>query len=100
MVIPRTTQETKEEIQQEELEAESQGTSTEAEKLWIEKSDPRRPQRQWYELKQIIATFAALLWVLFGCVCPLYDLVLKIWRVLNHPFIKAVKSKFTRITRY
>ena len=49
------------------------------------KSDPRRLPRKWYELKEMLATFAALLWVFFGDVCPLYDQVLKIWRVLNHP---------------
>ena len=41
--------------------------------------------------------FAALLWLLFGGVCPLYDQVLKLWRVLSHPSLKSVKSKFTRI---
>ena len=45
----------------------------------------------------MLATFAALLWVLFGYVCPLYDQIYKLWRVLNHPSIKSVKSKFTRI---
>ena len=45
----------------------------------------------------MIATFAALLWVLFGDVCPLYDQIYKLWRVLNHPSIKSVKSKFIRI---
>ena len=45
----------------------------------------------------MLATFAALLWVLFGDMCPLYDQIYKLWRVLNHPSILAVKSKFTRI---
>ena len=31
-----------------------------------EKSDPRCPLRNCYELKEMIATFAALLWLLFG----------------------------------
>ena len=39
----------------------------------MKKIDPRHPPRNWYELKEVIATFAALLWVLFGYVCPLYD---------------------------
>ena len=43
----------------------------------------------------MLAKFAALLWELFGDACPLYDKVLKLWRVLNHPSLKAVKSKFT-----
>ena len=63
----------------------------------MKKSDPRRPPRNWYELKEMLATFPALLWVLFGDVCPLYDQIYKLWRVLNHPSIKSVKSKFTRI---
>ena len=45
----------------------------------------------------MLDTFAALLWVLFGDVLPLYDQVLKLWRVLNHPLIKVVKSKFMQI---
>ena len=45
----------------------------------------------------MLAIFAAFLWVLFGDVCPLYDQIYKLWRVLNHVFIKAVKSTFTRI---
>ena len=45
----------------------------------------------------MLDTFAALLWVLFGYLCPLYDQVLKIWRVLNHPSLKAVRYKFNRI---
>ena len=45
----------------------------------------------------MLATFSALLWVLFGDVCPLYYQVLKLWRVFNHPSLKAVKSKFTMI---
>ena len=63
----------------------------------MKKSDTRRPPRNWYELKEMLATFAVLLWVLFGYVCPLYDQVLKLWKVLNHPLLKVVKSKFTRI---
>ena len=45
----------------------------------------------------MLATFAELLWVFFGDVCPLYYQIVKLWRVLNYPSIKAVKSKFTRI---
>ena len=45
----------------------------------------------------MLATFSALLWVLFGYVCPLYDQILKLRRLLNHTSIKAVKSKFTSI---
>ena len=29
--------------------------------------------------------------------CSLYDKILKLWKVLNHPSIKSLKSKFTRI---
>ena len=45
----------------------------------------------------MLATFSALLWVLFGDVCPLYDQIYKLWSLLNHPSIKSVKSKFTGI---
>ena len=61
VVIPRTTQSFEEEIRREEAAAESQGTRTQAEALQMEKSDPRRSSRNLYELKGIIATFAALL---------------------------------------
>ena len=97
MLIPRTTQEIEEEIIREEAEAESQGTRTQAEALKTKKEYPRRPPKNWYELKEMLATFAALLWVLFGDVCPLYDQIHKLWRVLKHPSIKAVKSKISRI---
>ena len=97
MVIPRTTQEIEEDIWQEEAAAESQGTRNQAEALQIKKSDPRCSPRNWYELKEMLDIFAALLWLLFGDVCPLYDQVLKIWRVLNHHSPKSLTSKFTRI---
>ena len=45
----------------------------------------------------MLATFSALLWVLFGYLCPLYDQVLNLWRVLKRPSINAVKSKFIHI---
>ena len=63
----------------------------------MKKTDPRSLPINWYELKEMMATFAELLWVLFGDVCPLYDQSYKSWRVLNHPSIKVVKSRFTRI---
>ena len=56
-----------------------------------------RTPRNWCELKEMLATLSSLLWVLFGDVCTIYDQILKLWRMLNHPSIKAVKSKFTRI---
>ena len=71
MVIPRTTQEIEEEIRREDTEDESQGTRKPAQALQMKKEDPRRPPRKWYELKEMLATFAAFLWILFGYVCPL-----------------------------
>ena len=68
MFIPRPTQEIEEEIGKEKAAAESQGTSTQEEALQMKKSDPRRPPRNWYEWKEILSTFAAILWVLFGYV--------------------------------
>ena len=97
MVIPITKQDIEEYIRREEAADESKGTRTQAEALHIKKSDPRCPPRNWYELKDMIYTFAALLWVLFGYVCPLYDQIYKLWRVLNHPYTKAANSNFTRI---
>ena len=51
MVIPRTTQETEEEIRKEEAESESQGKRTQAEALQMKKADPRHPPNNWYDLK-------------------------------------------------
>ena len=93
MVIPITTQEIEEAIRREEAESESQGTRTQAEALKTKKADPSLPPRNWYDLKEMLATFAALLRVLFGDVCPLYDQIYKLWRVLNHPSIKASKKR-------
>ena len=97
VVIPKTTQEIEEDIRIEEAETESLGTRTQEEALQMKKTDPRLPPRNWYELKEMIATFATFSWVIFGDVCPLYDQIYKLWNVLNHPSIKAVKSKSTRI---
>ena len=88
MVIPRTTKEIEEEIRREEAEAKSQGTRTQVEALQMKKKDPKCPPRNCYKLKEMQAEFAAWLWVLFGDVCPLYDQIYKLWRVLNHPSIK------------
>ena len=77
MVIPITTKEIEEEIRREEAEYESQGTRTQAEALQMKKADPRRPPRNWYKLNEMLATFAALLWVLFGDVCTQYDQIYK-----------------------
>ena len=63
----------------------------------MKKTYPRRPLRNWYKLKEMLAKFAALLWVLFGDMCPLYDQIYKLWRVLNQPSIKAAKSEYIRI---
>ena len=63
----------------------------------MKKADPWHSPRNWYNLNEMLATFTELLWVLFGDVCPLYDQIYKLWRVLNHPFIKAVKSNFISI---
>ena len=60
MVIPRTKQEIEEETRQEEAAAESQGTRTQAEALHTKITDPRRLPRNWYELEEMLATFAAL----------------------------------------
>ena len=60
----------------------------------MKKSDTRHPSRNCYKLRDMLTTFAALWWVLFGGVCPLYDQVLQLWRVLNHTLVKAVKFKF------
>ena len=97
MVIPRTTQDIEEEMRRKEVESESQGTRTQAEALQMKKADTRGLPRNRYEIKEMLAIFAALWWVLFGNVGPLYDQVYKSWSVLNQPFIKAVKSKKLRI---
>ena len=70
MLIPRSTPDIEEDIRREDAAAEYQGTRTQAEALNMKKADPRRPPRNWYEVKEMLATFAALLWVLFGGVCP------------------------------
>ena len=64
-MIPITTQEIDEDIRREEVEAESQGTRNQVVALQMKKVYPRRPPRNWYILKEMLATFDALLWVLF-----------------------------------
>ena len=91
MVIPITTQEIEGYIRRKESESESQGTRTQLEATQMKKQYPMLPPRKWYKLKETLATFAAFLWLLFGDLCPLYDQIYKLWRVFNHPYIKAVK---------
>ena len=96
MTITRTTRDIEEEIRWEDAAAKSQVTGTKSESLQLLKTGTRIPPRNWYELKGIFNTFSALLYMLFGYVRPLYEQILHLWRVLNHPYLKAFKSKFTR----
>ena len=68
--MSETIQEIEEDIRREEAEDEYQGTRTQAEAPQMKKADPRCPLRNWCKLKEMIAKCSALLWVLFGDVCP------------------------------
>ena len=96
IVIPRTTQKIEEDVRREDAEDESQGTRIQRRNSkW--KSRSKALTKKLVRVKRKASYIYALLWVLFGYMCPLYDQINKFWRVLNHPSIKAVMSKFTRI---
>ena len=59
----------------------------------MKKSDPGQPPRNWYKLKEMLAKFAALLWVLFGDVCPLYNKIYKLWRGVETPLYQRIEFK-------
>ena len=97
MVIPRTTQDTEKDILWEEAASEYQGTRNKSEALHTKKTDPRRPPKKLVLFKGYVGYICFIVvGVVWGCV-PLYDYMLKKWRVSNKHLIKAVKYQFMRI---
>jgi len=91
----RTNQET-EEIKEREAALEAtHSTRVFDDYLKYIKGNARQPASNFYDLKQNIATFMALLWVLFGDKCDYFCNVLKIYKILEMPEVVQLRSKFS-----
>jgi hypothetical protein len=79
----------------EQAELLSRTNRTLAEAIKLSKTETRRPPRNYHELKLNVATYAALLWVLYGEHCDLYKKTVAIWECLNSKWVKASKESYT-----
>jgi hypothetical protein len=66
-----------------------------AEALLLGKRDPRPPASTFHELKLDLGTFCALLWVLFGDKCDLFDNCYALFTMLDSESVTANASNFT-----
>ena len=83
IVLPWGARAVEEEVRKELAEKESQGNLTNAEAMQMKKSDQQNPAGNLYALRRMLCTFAALLWTLFGELCPLYNQVFRLWEILD-----------------
>ena len=49
----------------------------------MNKSDPQNPPGNMYALREMLCTFAALIWMLFGELCSLYIQVFILWEIMD-----------------
>lgn len=73
---------------------ETKATRTLKEAERIANSTTRDPPTDYHGLKLMVATYAVLLWTLFGDKCHLYVQVLKIYKVLNQDEVFATRAAF------
>jgi hypothetical protein len=59
------------------------------------KGATRQPANNFWDLKQNISTYMALLWVLFGDRCDYYHNIYKIHAIMDLPEVQQLCSKFT-----
>ncbi len=59
------------------------------------KGATRQPANNFWDLKQNIATYMALLWVLFGDRCDYYRNIYKIHAIMDLPEVQQLRTKFT-----
>ena len=58
-------------------------------------SEKKHPPTEYHSLKLMIATYAALLFVLFGQYCELYKKVLAMYQILDMEEVMVVKAAFS-----
>ena len=94
---PRSAMDIEKERVAEQAEYLSRVNRTMAEAIKLSKTETRRPPQNYHELKLNVdvATYAALLWVLYGEQCDLYKKVLAIWECLDSKWVKASKEAYT-----
>ena len=63
----------------------------------MEKSDPWNPPGNIYSLREMLCTFAELLWKCFGELCPLYIQVFRLWEIIDTESVIENRSKFTQL---
>jgi hypothetical protein len=59
------------------------------------KGATRQPANNFWDLKQNIATYMTLLWVLFGDQCDYYRNIYKIHAIMDLPEVQQLRTKFT-----
>ena len=61
----------------------------------MNKYGPRTPPGNLYNLRDMLCTFADLLWTLFGYMCSLYIQLFRLWEILDTEEVIENRSKFT-----
>ena len=62
--------------------------------VW-KKGDPPPPAKDYSELKRVITTYCALLYVLYTANCPLYIGMMAILKIIEDPRVSTQWSRFT-----
>ncbi len=83
MCLLWTIKEIQEQLEKERMARETSGNRTMNEALKLSSSCLKEPPASYYTLKLMVATFAALLFVLYGVECELYDKMLKVYEILR-----------------
>lgn len=76
---------------------ETQGTRTLKEAERLANSTKRDPPTDYHTLKLMVATFAALLEVLFGKSCDLFKKVMAIYEILDYDIVFSTRAAYTPI---
>jgi hypothetical protein len=95
MCLPWTIKEIQERLEKERMARETSGNCTMNEALKLSSSCLKEPPASYYTLKLMVATFAALLFVLYGVECKLYDKMLKVYEILHLDEVSVTAHKYT-----
>ena len=97
LCLPRTSDEIEALKLFEQAIEETRATRTLKEAERIAASNKRDPTVEYHSLKLMVATYASLLYVLFGSKCHLYEQVLTIYKVLNQDEVFANRLAFDAV---
>ena len=59
--------------------------------------DPRNTPGNLYALREMLCTFSALLWTVFGDLCPLHIQVFRLFETIDTVAVRDNKEKFTTL---